>query len=477
MYVQQAGVTGMRHKILIALAKIVVESNFKTVKEKFLKEGIDVAFVDQYLKDFKKLRDENKIKDNKQKDIDFWGTSSFDTFVEFVDNTKQQKSKTEKTKIEKAEGAELVAENDDWLIYRITNHQACRRYGYGTRWCITEEDGSRWREYSRANTFYFLLAKNIGPEDPMYKIAAQVNNRTNNITFWNAEDRTIRITTDEFKKLNIPECKLEAFESPVIKNLIKNIREGGLTDDVLEAIEELCGEQPLDYMEDHDFLVFEKYKDLDELKKYLPQNSSLAWNLSILDGDTFLEPDAPLLDSREIDDILKAVRERDNDLFNKFIVKLLAYGEFKDFLKREYDLVEIDTLEKYNAAFKDPIEAIEPFITQGDNGDEVTQIFSFAASDAMRSETESMLFREVDRGLRDCSVISYEGDHIFDTPIYIGIPLNEINTTDLEYTNNIKEYLYEEINKIGLDKFDYVYPSTETIVEHLIEYQLSEYCH
>jgi hypothetical protein len=80
---------------------------------------------------------------------------------------KKAEKKSEEQKLIE-EGAEKIFEDNKWLVYHITNFEACQTYGAGTRWCITgrNNDGENaygnryWRSYtSDGAEFYFFLLK------------------------------------------------------------------------------------------------------------------------------------------------------------------------------------------------------------------------------------------------------------------------------------------------------------------------------
>ena len=118
--------------LLKALANIVV-ADFKSVKKKFLKQEIEEEEIDEYIDLFKKLKDGNRITKVEEKNIDNWGKKSFEEFKEFLDELKETKSKTQLKKLKKMQGAELVAENDDWYVYKMTEKDAVDFYGSGTQ--------------------------------------------------------------------------------------------------------------------------------------------------------------------------------------------------------------------------------------------------------------------------------------------------------------------------------------------------------
>ncbi len=156
--------------------------DFKTAEKKFLAQGAEEEAVKKTISAFKAVKD--RIKDAKDRDIDQWAKKSFEEFSEFVEKLSSTKSKTASKKLAKMEGAELVAENSGWYVYKITTHEAAMLYGSNTKWCITEKDGKYWRNYYNHGDFYFYISKtDRGSES---KIAAHV--MPDEVIFWNAND-------------------------------------------------------------------------------------------------------------------------------------------------------------------------------------------------------------------------------------------------------------------------------------------------
>jgi len=158
----------------------IVEADFKTAKKKFSLESSEDV-VDEYLSTFKTLRDKNQIKD---KDIDVWAKKGWEKFKAFVDSFKYKKTKTSTKTDKKAQGADLVAENEDWVVYKILTKDACILYGSNTKWCITEKDKNHFEEYSEVTDFYFIISKTLPKTDKWAKIAYQSSSGT----YWDAED-------------------------------------------------------------------------------------------------------------------------------------------------------------------------------------------------------------------------------------------------------------------------------------------------
>lgn len=117
-----------------------------------------------------------KIKDRldmPEKDMTYWSSSrnphkpeELEAIVDEIE--KEIKEKENEKKLVK-EGAEVIFKDSNWLVYSINNFEACKKYGAGTKWCITGTDsmgnegayGKRyWDSYTRqGNVFYFFLKK------------------------------------------------------------------------------------------------------------------------------------------------------------------------------------------------------------------------------------------------------------------------------------------------------------------------------
>jgi recombinational DNA repair protein RecR len=177
------------NKINASVLEALILEDFKTVEKKFVDSGVPQDDVKKYLSLYKDAKTKNKIKDAEDLNIDTWGKKPWDEFKLFVDKLSQQKTKSEIQKQEKMEGATLVAENDKWYVYEITEHKACMTYGSGTKWCITQPSGEHWNHYKMGSNFYFLISKTLPKEDKFYKIAMQVDNK-GEITYWDATDES-----------------------------------------------------------------------------------------------------------------------------------------------------------------------------------------------------------------------------------------------------------------------------------------------
>jgi len=222
----------MRQQLIPALLKLSnknkilsIEADFKTVEKKFLTTVTDKDLVKEYLKKFKSLRDQNRIPEGNphignNKDIDVWGKRGFEAFKNFVDEISETKSKTKQKKsihkeAQKIDGATLVAENDEWLVYFVFEYEAAKLLG-SRNWCIVRDENT-WDEYDRGDgeyvvsNFYFVLAKDR-PEDEWHKIAIQVDSN-HKIRIWDNLDNNRR-DIDIYKSLGVPAFDID-YPTPI----------------------------------------------------------------------------------------------------------------------------------------------------------------------------------------------------------------------------------------------------------------------
>ena len=130
-----------------------------------------------------------KLKDRLQgeeKDIYYWMGLNKQDLAFRLKEVEETPTKKERDKLAK-EGSEKIYEDDKWLVLRIDNYEASRRYGKSTKWCISgdrDDCGSRFFDIYTGglNDIYFYIQKNTP-----YKYALEFND-IHNWALWNEED-------------------------------------------------------------------------------------------------------------------------------------------------------------------------------------------------------------------------------------------------------------------------------------------------
>jgi len=192
---------------------------------KFYLEKPDIDLIKNLIVSFDSLVNKHIFKG---KDSDINSYKSFQDFQNVIEGNKDKKSKTEIEKNIKRKDAEIILNNDKFLIISPLTHEAACIYGSGTKWCITEKTPRYWDSYVKKDIkFYFILNKHLDESDPMYKIAVSVY-LDGRKEVYNAIDEEIY-----FKKIESLGLKEDLFkpESMTIEKYLKKWIKGSYTID------------------------------------------------------------------------------------------------------------------------------------------------------------------------------------------------------------------------------------------------------
>ena len=208
----------MYKKIIKALfeAKVnrSINESYATVKERFIKDGADKAEVKTLLDLHKKLKDMRRLKDN---EINIDVLAKGKTFDEFKSLMSRYSEKDTTTKTDKFNELKnnIVAENDEWIVYKINSAEKAYLFHGLTKWCIVSGSKSDAEKYfdhyvfKEGSNFYFIVRKNtIGDKWDYIALQLQQNGKT----YWDKEDNDHKSLPNE---LNIP--KLVVKYEPVVR--------------------------------------------------------------------------------------------------------------------------------------------------------------------------------------------------------------------------------------------------------------------
>lgn len=120
--------------------------------------------------------------------------------IEEIINKQNYKSNSEKDELAK-KGAKIVNEHNDWVLLNITTWEAAKKYGKGTRWCVSSNirreyfDRFEDNESSSKFSLYFLINKKTGQkiayDVSLYYEKRYKNGKGYDINFWNEKDNRI----------------------------------------------------------------------------------------------------------------------------------------------------------------------------------------------------------------------------------------------------------------------------------------------
>jgi len=221
-----------KYRIIIALKKIIVCADFKTMEKKFQNQGVEKDSIKRYFEIFKKLRDKNQLKEP-EKNIDYWNKKEWTEFTSFLDKFHNVPTKTQIRKETwklpaTPEGAEKVGENSHWVVYKVEEWKAIKTLG--TRnWCIVRDKDTA-EEYLKKDDYYIALSKDrsykikdvsdtVIYEDPLHKIAVQ--HMLNGKDYWDAHNKNFENPPPYF-----PKCIKKEWSEKKQIDLVTSVSDG-----------------------------------------------------------------------------------------------------------------------------------------------------------------------------------------------------------------------------------------------------------
>lgn len=208
----------LNNRIIKALYEVkinrIINESYATVKERFIKDGADKAEVKSLLDLHKKLKDMKRLK-SEEINIDVLAKGkTFDEFKSFMSRYSEKDTATKTDKFNKLKN-KIVAENDEWVVYKIDTAEEAYIFHGLTNWCIisgSESDAEKYFDryvFRQSSNFYFIVRKK-SINDKWDYIALQL--RKNEKTYWDKNDYSHRTLP---KDLNVP--KLNVKYEPAVR--------------------------------------------------------------------------------------------------------------------------------------------------------------------------------------------------------------------------------------------------------------------
>ena len=196
-----------------------INESYATVKDRFIRDGADKAEVKSLLDLHKKLKDMRRLKDN-EINIDVLAKGkSFDEFKSLMSRYSEKDTATKTDKFNKLKN-KIVAENNEWVVYKIDTAEEAYLFHGLTKWCIVSGSKSDAEKYfdrygfKEGSNFYFFVRKNpIGDKWDYIALQLQENKKT----YWDKYDIPHGTLS---KSLNIP--KLNVKYVPLIEPIPKS---------------------------------------------------------------------------------------------------------------------------------------------------------------------------------------------------------------------------------------------------------------
>jgi hypothetical protein len=208
----------MYKKIIKALFEAKINSNinesYATVKDRFIRDGADKVEVKSLLDLHKKLKDMRRLKDT-EINIDVLAKGkSFDEFKSLMSRYSEKDTATKTDKFNELKN-NIIAENEEWVVYKIDTAEEAYLFHGLTKWCIvsgSEFDAEKYFDqyvFESNSNFYFIVRKNP-IRDKWDYIALQLQKR--NKIYWDKLDKSYRTLPEE---LNVPDLANISFKPPV----------------------------------------------------------------------------------------------------------------------------------------------------------------------------------------------------------------------------------------------------------------------
>jgi hypothetical protein len=182
----------------------LLESIFDDAFVHWKEEASSSDEVEQCIDTFKILKQRNFLKGS-EADISPWIKKDFNEFKAFVDS--KSKKHEQKSAIKRTEGdVERIFENEFCTIVCPNTFEASKKYGAGTKWCISGNVIEHWKSYTEKGTkFYFILPKNN-----THKLAVAVYQNNSSKEVYNELDKVISVQkfTALLKQYAIPKTVL-----------------------------------------------------------------------------------------------------------------------------------------------------------------------------------------------------------------------------------------------------------------------------
>lgn len=165
---------------------------FKYVKkmvEFYLKDKPSIDEIQNVIKSFDDLVKRNQIK---KPDINQYSTfQEVKDIVDLVKSTYTQKQEQNKEYKAKASEIDVIYEDDKVFVLIPRTREAIKKYGKGTKWCITEDDPRYYNTYKRSfTTHIYIIMKNMDSSIPEYKMVVNFD-KNGKVFCYNSLDKRI----------------------------------------------------------------------------------------------------------------------------------------------------------------------------------------------------------------------------------------------------------------------------------------------
>lgn len=125
--------------------------------------------------------------------------------IDDLSNAVKELENRVRRQVKSVEGADIVYEDDRFIVVAPLDYKASCYYGAGSKWCVASHTTtSHWENYNKENKLFYFIDKTKPSSDPFYKVA-MLQNYAGNKTFWDAKDDSFKqgwiLGTEEFDRI------------------------------------------------------------------------------------------------------------------------------------------------------------------------------------------------------------------------------------------------------------------------------------
>lgn len=125
--------------------------------------------------------------------------------IDDLSNAIKELEKRVRREVKSVEGADIIYEDDRFVVVAPLDYKASCYYGAGSKWCVASHTTTlHWENYNRENKLFYFIDKTKPSSNVFYKVA-MLQNYGGEKTFWDALDNSFRqgwiLGTEEFDRI------------------------------------------------------------------------------------------------------------------------------------------------------------------------------------------------------------------------------------------------------------------------------------
>jgi hypothetical protein len=125
--------------------------------------------------------------------------------IDDLSNAVKELENRVRRQVKSVEGADIIYEDDRFVVVAPLDYKASCYYGAGSKWCTASHTTTtHWETYNKDNKLFYFIDKTKPSNNVLYKVAL-LQNYNGDKVFWNALDKSFRegwiLGTEEFERI------------------------------------------------------------------------------------------------------------------------------------------------------------------------------------------------------------------------------------------------------------------------------------